>query len=749
MPTLSLDDVVVQEESTEVAKTPVHEDGVSIGVTAEYPKITFSEDDVTMADEEGEPSTFDIDKNSIEEVNKPQDVYAARKQIATKELGLMDKGQGKDFVGEKQDSGFIKVTDVKSEMQTLQEKKLELQEKIGKYGITYDVPDLAVEPTLAVLDIVPHLATVGATLGAAFKGYRLMNPLSKQQLAIAKSWADKDPQLATDMLETVYFAKKNNLDMPAELWESESTADISNTLLKTKMTNMKDRYKGIEYDTLKNVIRGIYDSPTSNEEIAVAFRKSMDEAYNKYDSVAKKKWQAFGERNDLNTVLSKGGQESLMRDIDEATKGAPSAVNRFLKDTIETAKKDSKLEVKNLEEEAQVLYNKVIQYNRKNLSKDEVKIKKALQARHRAKLREIALAENEMNKQPLDLNDLVEARKLMNNKLYVQGGAISTKNKLERRHIEAASKIIEEKISSMASPETLQLLEEARGASRDTFNTFGHNMSGKNLGVETNISGKILNENEIGVVRQFETELQNNNYSIALTKFKEYKKLLGKDNEALNQAKRSYAEKILGLDLTELSKLNSLEAIKLDPKKLQDGLKKALGSTTARNLTKEIVGEQGFKDLIAIRKLDELISQKLPGGYTTWGKELTSAYDGTLMGMIPGTLKLLKGITWDVVTYGITDKGGAANRQIIKTLQKELGKKEPNPGIIQRTIDKWDVGVKAGAVVGAATTSEANDDNIIDKMKSGEVVKDKPMKDLYKRQLTKIMNRKGPFAMNK
>lgn len=660
------------------------------------PELDFDLDIQPETNVMAEIPEIDFDLGDDVEVSTTAEYKGVMKTLAKKELALPEG----DIVGTPTEEGFIQVRDVAGEREQIASTRADVQEQARAKGLALgEIEEPGMEPTLDLLDIVPALGALGAGI---YKALKFLRPIPGKQLKVVKEWVDKDPQLATDILEAVHFAKKYGIDMPAEMWtEQGELVKTGNALLDTKLTNMKNKYKGIEYDTLNNLINSVHKTPISTEEAALAWRKSMDAAYSRYNTEAKTKWDTFNQlANSQNIQLSKVGQKQLASKLDASMPNAPGLVKNFIKNTIYKAKEEGKIYIGQLQEESNIIFNQLKQYNRKNLSKAEKEQKKVLGQRLRLKQREIAEAENELNNQPLTLNDLVEARKLMNNKIYVQGGAISTKNTLERNHIESAIEVIEDQINSMAKPETMNALEEARRASRKTFDTFGHNLSGKNLGVETNMSGKVLKENEVGIINEFEKELLNNNFSQAKTKFAKYSELLGKDSEAISQAKRVYADKVFGLDVSEMTTVKGLDKLKLEDGKLRAGLNKALGTEEGRALTKEIFGEEGFKDLIAIRKLDDLVKQKLPEGDTTLWKEATSAFDKSLVGALIGTLKLIKSYTWDVAAYPLRDKGRMANRQIINKLTKELEKKghisPASEGKIRQFIREWDERMQSG-----------------------------------------------------
>lgn len=514
-----------------------------------------------------------------------------------------------------------------------------------------------------------------AAIGAAF-GFggswvvEAMTGLNKAEKINLASIAKNNPQEAQDLVDTLMFARDNGIPIPKDVWRSGTTVKTGNAFMDAKIVSIKENLKGVEYETMSKLSDNIVSGKVTSGEASADFSKAMNAKYDEMLNISTSKWEAYANLAG-EAQISKAGQKQIMLDLDKALDNADSTVKNFISRTLFKNKEDGTLLVKNLDEEAKVLKNRLNSYP-VNVSNKEKAARKRIEGLLRSKLREIARAEKDLINKPLELADLVEAKKAINNKMYVKGGSISTGNKLEKKHLKKANEILDKYIADMSSPEALQALEEARLASKNTFDTFGYNLSGTNMNKVLDTSGKIIGQQDVATIREFEKELLDSDVDVALSKFKKYEQLLGSP-ESLDKAKKLYVNKVFGLDMDKIvAESTSQTGLKLDDIALDKGLAKVLDSEASRRLAKHIYGEDGFKQLVALKRLNGIIKKKVPGDTSSWTKEAMSGYSSSLGGIALGTAKLLKSATWDVLTYPFYRKGQKFNTAQINKLLNEL-----------------------------------------------------------------------------
>lgn len=521
----------------------------------------------------------------------------------------------------------------------------------------------------------PALKVGGAAV--TYGAYKMLTGLSGKEKKNLANIAKVTPGAAQDLMDTLLYMKKNKITVPRSVWRLDSPVKTGNAILDSKISKIRDDFKDLEYTTLDKLQKNISTKDVTSKDVSQKFASEMEVKYTELSELGAAAWAKYSDGVGFQP-LTKAIQKDLMKDIDASISGADSTVKNFITRTLFKNKQEGTLLIKNLDEEASRLRSRLKSYPQ-NPSNAQKKTMTGIQGQLNAKLREISKADLELTSKPLELNDLVEAKKMLHNKLYVSGGSIGTNNALEKKHLKATNAILDSYMEQLSSPETFEALTKARKISQDTFDTFGYGLTGKNQGKNLDTSGKVIKQGETETLNQFEQELLSSDPDKALVKFRKYQNLLG-DTESLAEAKKLYVNKIFGLDMKAISNVATPSiGLQLSDEALSVGLKNALGSESKRQLTKEIFGEEGFKELVALQVLDDVIKKHTPSGGTGFIKEAMSGFD---TGILLGAGKLIKSIALDPITYPL-HRVGSHTTKILHRLANEMKKKNPQEGKIR------------------------------------------------------------------
>ena len=579
-----------------------------------------------------------------------------------------------------------------------------------------------------VSDIIFNISPLGLGLGTAgtvMAGGAGVAALSKGIPKALRKKIVKDvamnPDIATDSLAAVKYANDRNLVITTDMAvNNQGKLETGNMWLDKLFGKLYEKYPEDEYDTINTIIRKVSENPTSVNDVAAKVQKQLDTSYKVFEGKEKVAWDNFKDALHKDTHFKSSGSEikfqtkNLFNDIDESLDGADNLVKNFLKRTVANASNKGLLNEQALKSDITNVMDQLKMYqNAKNLSKAEKDSKRYLETKLGKLRRQLAETNVALDKSSstLSLQQLLDASKILSNKAYVKSGAISTNNMLEKSHILAAKNILDKYIEKQLSGDTLAKWQQAKMLSKKKFDTFGYNLSGKNMGMKTDINGNLINAHEADAITMLKQELFSSDESVALKKFKQYEEHLSPDT--LQEVKKEYLDNIIGLNQYDITSKHRLIGQEIDDKTFQNAMQKLTKTEDGRRLGKYLLGEDNFKTLQALRVLNEKIKQHLPNGDFSILNQLKNAYDAQgnpVYGAAAVAFKLIKGLTTDILfgPYSYI-KAKKFNKEFIKIVSKELDKgAKANSGKIKQAFENLMKGTAAG--VGVASTN-SNADN--------------------------------------
>lgn len=600
---------------------------------------------------------------------------------------------------------------IETERASKEQKIADVKQKYGQeYVLNPETNELEIDPNYGALEdstvdllefAVPAAKTIGSLMGISTLAGLLSPAMSREMKKQIARDVKNSPEILTDTLDAIKFAKDRNIPITAEMAEG-ATGQImtGNMHVDALLSKIYSKYPKEEYETVTALIDSVSKSPRSINELAEKFQEQLDLSYQKYDRLESDAWKKFDTSMKADTQSKTGMQfkydtRELFRDIDSVLGEADATVTDFIHRTLIAGQQGGKLNIMTLRQELSDVVNEIKTYDVSKLDKYEKGRIKRLNVKKAQLQKEIASADIDLTDLPgtLSMEQLVTASKLLSNKMYVKGGAINTNNQLEKRHIMAVKDKVDEYIARNLSQETVDYLSAAKLASKKKYDTFGYNLSGKNLGVRTDANGKILNAHDADRVSLIQQEIFSSDPAYALTKMKKYEEHISPD--LMQSIKREYLENAMGLSKEAITDKTKLVGLEIDNNKFQSAIMKMTETRDGRNLTKYVVGEDGFKDLIAIKELNKAIKSRLPNGDFGYLSQLKEAYNqggNPLFGTMSTLLKLTKGVTVDIVNmpYHII-KTYKFNRKFASKITQELRKgKNADINSITKDMSQWE-----------------------------------------------------------
>ena len=606
----------------------------------------------------------------------------------------------------------------------------------------YTMQNVKVDPAGLedVSDIILNVSPVALGLGTAgtvMAGGAGVAALSKAIPRELRKKIVKDvamnPDIATDSLAAVKYANDKNLVITTDMAvNAKGKLETNNLWLDKLFGKLYEKYPESEYDTINTIIRKVSENPTSVNDVAAKVQKQLDASYKVFDSKEKVAWTSFKDALHKDTHFKSSGSEikfqtkDLFNDIDESLDGADNLVKNFLKRTVANASNKGLLNEQALKSDITNVMDQLKAYEgAKNLSKAEKDSERYLTTKVGTLRRQLAETNVALDKSSstLSLQQLLDASKVLSNKAYVKSGAISTNNMLEKSHILAAKSILDKYIEKQLSGDTLAKWQQAKQLSKKKFDTFGYNLSGKNMGMKTDINGNLINAHEADAITMLKQELFSGDESVALKKFKQYEEHLSPDT--LQEIKKEYLDNIIGLNHYNITQKGKMIGQEIDDKPFQTAITKFTSSEDGRRLGKYLVGEDNFKTLQALKVLNQKIKQNLPNGDYSLLGQLKNAFDSQgnpVYGAAAVAYKIVKGLTTDILfgPYSYI-KAKKFNNEFIKIVSKELDKgAKADPGKIKQAFSKL---MKGTTATEKGTISEDASAGIM-KERSDELIRD-------------------------
>jgi len=568
-------------------------------------------------------------------------------------------------------------------------------------GIEHGLIDAGITKALSVAGTVFTKAINGELVDSAKD---LVSPIKSTTRANITKIVQEQPELGNDMLKAISFASEHDITIPKTAWEGAGKeAKTGNAFMDTLITNIKKKYKDVETSQLVEMSNNLSKSDLTVNKMAKVVQDEMTKVYTSRKTEADQAWKRFSENYDPELAITKDWENGLFKKIDSTISNATvrdfvkrtllgsrtglDTVGQNIKDKIISLKDTKALALKGKRGAARAASEK---YYNNEIKKLEYEFK---------------ATEKERIGKTITLGDLLKAKQEFNHKVYVKGGTIDGGNQLQLGELKQINSIVDETLDNLVPKEAQALYTDAKQKSSKLFDLFGYALSGKNKGIKTNIDGKILNANEIGVIEKFNSALMVNDKAGAVEAFKQYGKIL--PESAMKDIKKTYASKILGISPKQLVDTSSLsKGYNLSTTKVDNVLSDIVSTQDGRELAKEIYGTKGLDNFIALHKLNNLIGKNV-GEPTTFWREATSAYDASLAGVAKGTAKLLKSLTWDALTYPA--KKGTINeytKNLTRNLLTEFKKSKPN-------VHKLQAMLITGASLGLVSNSNATDYTVL------------------------------------
>lgn len=507
-----------------------------------------------------------------------------------------------------------------------------------------------------------------------------MNKLSPQESKMIEQ-VSLDPQMKQDTIEIMKFYK----DHPNFEINSIIKGETGNPYMDSLLDRQKQEMGNEMYSKYVETLSGLGGKAKGSlDDITSEFHDQSEDLYKKMSSNATGAWDNLGTKLDNSQTIS---TDQLVSSIDETLINAPDVVKQFssklMKNTDnmqaieDIGRKKTSLHsnyladvevARDIDAEAVLQAGGGISDTAKKIKsaraagKSEAEIiekfgldKGSIKTKYAADLKalndEKALlegmdAESALNLSPVDIIDKI---KNLNNKEFVAGGNINTKDKKQAAAMTQLRKTLENSLEGFPDVGNIrQAYDHAKASSSDVFSTFGYS-GGKNKGskVFNPELQKVLEEEYPGQLKILDG-MMNESPATFTSKMQNMSKVL--PESLTKNMKRYYLERKISSGVVKGTKTG--ENPRMEPEAFEANMRDMLDTADGRKMIIDNYGEDTLKNLSLIRgvnrDLGEAASQgKLPEATSSlWPTDLYGAVKGVLSNRVSDymyTSRVLRG----------------------------------------------------------------------------------------------------------
>ena len=444
---------------------------------------------------------------------------------------------------------------------------------------------------------------LGGYLGTKFFN-TLFNRLTPDELRVLNSRAQSKEGIDDTLTLLEYLQKNPNISYDLAT-QAKTGNPVVDRIIEQQRRNMSDIAFKEYMDTLGTVSK---KGRQSVEELTTNFKQNIDDLYQKMKNEANQAWDTVAKLQDnTQTIPSEivaGNIDDILNKYGPENRPVKTFVNRMFKGQAD------ELQLQEIDK-AIASAKADIEAARGVLPEPEFKaLKKANEQEIRDLLGQKMLykgmaAEDASQLTPERIVDMIKS---LNDKQYLSGGNINTKNKVQMRMIGDVRNVLMEQLDQFDNiDEFKKAYDTARAKSRGLYETFGYE-GGKNMGkkVTSYELGQMLDavpSDQAGVVR----EMLNYNPEQFVRKLNEFEGRI--PQSTLNSFKKAYLEKRLRPAPTGTLK----EPGRLT-EQFETDISQILDTADGRAMVKELYGEPTLDRLVVVRELNKALQSAAKEG---------------------------------------------------------------------------------------------------------------------------------------
>lgn len=444
---------------------------------------------------------------------------------------------------------------------------------------------------------------VGGYVGTKIVSH-FMNRLTPREAANI-NMISQIPELKADNITLLKFYESHP-NISAELLAKGQTG---NPVIDKIITRQREQVGDLVYNEyIKTLQTTSQKARISVEEVANEFHKGSKELYDKMKSNSDNAWDALNNELTITDIVPTGQvANNLTKVLENSPEVVRSFANKLLNpDTHKLAISDIVNRKKELhadylasldavgEGEAKAL-KRAYSNNIKALD-DELTLVRGVEARGRSEL---------------TADSIIEMIKKLNNKEYVAGGNIDTKNTAHKHALNQIRNTLEETLGTIPNVEKVKdLYSAAKASSKDMYETFGYN-KGKNVGrkVYNHELGEVLEMEAPDQLRMVENMI-NESPGVFSSKLKGLKGKL--PEETVGRLKQVYLEQRIKQSV--IVQEHSKKPPRVSVEAFDASIKPLLDTADGRNLIVEQYGKETLDNLALIRSLNNEIGNGVTTG---------------------------------------------------------------------------------------------------------------------------------------